>query len=126
MIRRIETASEAGWSGRASTVWRSPSSSRDHNVNAADVWRRWRGLSREVSTGVLDALSVLVRGVVDGGGLEAVARRGEVSRGRSTGGIGGRWEGPNAKPSVRTFVLVVVALTVANPRCGGLGGRAGG
>jgi hypothetical protein len=37
-----------------------------------------------------------------------------------------RWEGPNAKPSVRTFVLVVVALTVASPCCGGLGGRAGG
>ena len=33
-----------------------------------------------------------------------------------------RWEGPNAKPSVRTFVLVVVALIAANP-FGGLAGR---
>jgi hypothetical protein len=37
-------------------------------------------------------------------------------------GIGdGGWEGPNAKPSVRTFVLVIVALTAANPS-GGLSG----
>ncbi len=61
----------------------------------------------------------------DGDGREVVARCGEVSRGRSTGGVGSRREGPNAKPSVRTFVLVVVALTAANP-FGGLAGRAGG
>ena len=40
-------------------------------------------------------------------------------------GIDGRREGPNAKPSVRTFVLVVVALTAANPS-GGLVGRVRG
>jgi hypothetical protein len=57
----------------------------------------------------------------DGAGREAGARGGEVSRGRSTGGIVDRREGPNAKPSVRTFVLVAVALTAANP-FGGLGG----
>ena len=33
-----------------------------------------------------------------------------------------RWEGPNAKPSARTFVLVIVALTAANP-LEGLAGR---
>jgi hypothetical protein len=66
------------------------------------------------------------RGVVgDGRGREAVVRRGAVSRGQSTGGIDGRREGPNAKPSVRTFVLVVVALIAANP-FGGLAGRVGG
>ena len=69
----------------------------------------------------------LVRGVVrDGGGREAAARRGEVSRGRITSRdrvVG--WEGLNAKPSVRTFVLVIVALTAANP-ARGLDGRAGG
>ena len=32
------------------------------------------------------------------------------------------WEGLNAKPSAKTFVLVVVALTAANP-FGGLAGR---
>ena len=60
----------------------------------------------------------------DGGGREAAARRGEVSRGRSTSRdrVGG-WEGPNAKPSVRTFVLVAVAMTAANPRSGGLAGK---
>jgi hypothetical protein len=55
------------------------------------------------------------RVVRDGGVREGVARRGEVSRGHSTGGIVGRWEGLNAKPSVKTFVLVIVALTAANP-----------
>ena len=62
----------------------------------------------------------------DGGGREVAARRGEVSRGRSTSRdrVGG-WEGPNAKPSVRTFVLVAVAVTAANP-FGGLAGGVGG
>ena len=32
-----------------------------------------------------------------------------------TSGIVDRWEGLNAKPSVRTFVLVIVAVTAANP-----------
>jgi hypothetical protein len=63
----------------------------------------------------------------DGGGREVAARCGEVSRGRSTDRdrAGGR-EGPNAKPSVRTFVLVAVAMTAANPLFGGLVGRVGG
>ena len=61
----------------------------------------------------------------DGRGREALARRGEVSRGRITGGIDGRREGPNAKPSVRTFVLEAVAMTAANPDRG-LAGRVGG
>lgn len=52
----------------------------------------------------------------DGGGRKAVARRAEVSRGRSTDRdrAGGR-EGLNAKPSVRTLVLVAVAVIAANP-----------
>ena len=67
-----------------------------------------------------------VRWVVrDGQGREALAHRGEVSRGRITGGIDGRREGPNAKPSVRTLVLVMIAVTAANPGRG-LAGRAGG
>ena len=36
--------------------------------------------------------------------------------------VDGGWEGPNAKPSAKTFVLVIVALTAANP-FGGLSGR---
>jgi hypothetical protein len=69
---------------------------------------------------------LLVRGVVrDGDAREGVARCGEVSRGRITSGDRYRWEGPNAKPSVRTFVLVVVASIAANP-FGGLAGRVRG
>ena len=36
--------------------------------------------------------------------------------------VDGGWEGPNAKPSAKTSVLVIVALTAANPS-GGLAGR---
>jgi hypothetical protein len=61
----------------------------------------------------------------DGRGREVPARRGEVSRGRSTGGIAGRREGPNAKPRRRTPVLAGSTLKAANP-VRGLGGRAGG
>lgn len=66
--------------------------------------------------------STVRRVVRDGGVREGVARRGEVSRGHSTGGIVGRWEGLNAKPSVKTSVLVIAALTAANP-FGGLTGE---
>ena len=62
--RGTRTASEAGRSGRASTVWRSPMPSRGRHVNAAGARGRWLVLSREVSAGVLDASSVVVRGVV--------------------------------------------------------------
>jgi hypothetical protein len=55
----------------------------------------------------------------DDGGREAVVHTGEVGRGRITSGIVGRWEGPNAKPSVRTFVLVIVAF--AQPTLSGPG-----
>ena len=65
---------------------------------------------------------LVVRGVVRDGAREGVARRGEVSRGRITSGDRYRWEGPNAKPSVRTFVLVVVAVIAVNP-LRGLAGR---
>src|SRR5262249_59699363 len=61
VTRGIRTASEAGRSGRASNAWRSPSSSNDRNVNAAGVRRRWRGLSREISTGVAFATAAVVR-----------------------------------------------------------------
>jgi hypothetical protein len=68
----------------------------------------------------------LVRGVVrDGDVREDIARRGEVSRGRSTGGIVDRREGPNAKPRRRTPVLAGWTMIAANP-ARGLAGRAGG
>ena len=65
------------------------------------------------------------RVVWDGDVREDVVRRGEVSRGRSTGGIADRREGPNAKPRCRTLVLVGWMLKAANPKWG-LVGRAGG
>ena len=61
----------------------------------------------------------------DGDVREDVARHGEVSRRRSTGGIVGRREGLNAKPRCRTLVLVGRTSKAANP-ARGLGGRAGG
>jgi hypothetical protein len=64
----------------------------------------------------------VIAGWWDGDVREDVARRGEVSRGHMTGGDQYRRKGPNAKPSDRTFVLVGVALTAANPS-GGLAGR---
>jgi len=80
-------------------------------------------LPGEISTGVPDAPSY---GFAGWCGTAVLVRaslcRGEVSRRRSTSGIDGRWEGLNAKPSARTFVLVIVALTAANP-LGGLAGR---
>jgi hypothetical protein len=60
----------------------------------------------------------------DGGVREGATRRGEVSRGHTTGGDHDRRKGPNAKPSVRTFVLVGVASIAANP-VRGLAGRVG-
>lgn len=124
VARGIRIASEAGRSGRASTVWRSPWSSRGRKVNAAGVRGRLSFLSGEVCVGVLGCPSTVgVRRVArDGGGREVVARRAEVSRGRITGGVGVCREGPNAKPSVRTFVLVGVAVTAANPVRGLVGG----
>src|SRR5664279_101757 len=65
------------------------------------------------------------RVVRDGGGREAAARRGEVSRGRITGGIEDRREGPNAKPRCRTLGLVGWTFKAANPKWG-LGGSAEG
>jgi hypothetical protein len=57
--------------------------------------RRWLAVEKS-------AEAVLPAGIVDGG-----------------------WEGPNAKPSARTFVLVVVAVTAANPSGAWPGGSEG-
>jgi hypothetical protein len=83
-------------------------------------------LPGEISTGVPGCPVRLARGVVrDDRGREAVVRRGEVSRGRTTGGIDERREGPNVKPRHRTLVLVGWTLNAANP-ARGLGRSAGG
>ena len=118
-------ACEAGRSGRASGLRRSPMSIKGPSRRRGGCARKAVGLIRGDLHGCLlmPGHAWRVRRVVrDGGVREGAARRGEVSRGQSTGGIVGRWEGPNAKPSAKTFVLVVVALTVANP-LGGLAGK---
>jgi hypothetical protein len=87
---------------------------------------RVAGLTRGGLRGCPRCPVFLVRGVVrDDRGREAAVRRGAVSRGRTTGGIADRREGPNAKPRRRTLVLAGWTLKAANP-ARGLGGRAGG
>ena len=81
------------------------------------------GLTRGGLHGCLRCPVRLDRGVErDGGARKGVVRRGEVSRGRITSRdrVGG-WEGPNAKPSAKTPVLAIVALTAANPSWGLIG-----
>ena len=122
----VGCAYEARRSGRASITWRSPMSIKGPLCRRGGCARKAVGLIRGGLRGCprMPRHAWRVRGVVrDGRGREAAARRGEISRGRSTSRdrVGG-WEGPNAKPSAKTSVLVVVALTAANP-FGGLAGR---
>ena len=104
-------------------TWRSPMSIKGPSGKRGGCARKGAGLIQGGLRGCSRCPVRLVRGVVrDGRGREAAARRGEVSRGRITSGIDDRWEGLNAKPSVKTFVLVIVAVTAANP-FGGLAGK---
>ena len=73
----------------------------------------------EVSMGVPDASSLWFAGWCGTAMLVRASLAVEKSAdGRITSGDLYRWEGPNAKPSVRTFVLVVVAVIAANPFAG--------
>ena len=123
VIVAVGCAYEAWRSGRAGSAWRSPMSIKGPLRRRGGCAVKVAGLTWGDLHGCPRCPVRLVRGVVrDGGGRKDAARRGEVSRGQSTGGIADRREGPNAKPSVRTFVLVIVALTAAIP-LGGLAGR---
>jgi hypothetical protein len=134
--RRQLRRREAGWEGSP----RRTHDPRDTNrVEGAAAWASLRRTAKPVVIkrplrrrgGCAGKVAVLIRGDLhgcpgwDGGVREGAARRGEVSRGRITGGIEGRREGPNAKPRRRTPVLAGWALNAANPERG-LGGRAGG
>ena len=120
--QRTETAYEAWRSGRAGSAWRSPMSIKGPLRRRGGCAVKVAGLTWGDLHGCPRCPVLRVRGVVrDGGAREGAARRGEVSRRRSTSGDHHRWEGLNAKPSARTPVLVIVALTAANP-FGGLTG----
>jgi hypothetical protein len=112
----VGCAYEAWRSGRAGSAWRSPMFIKGPLRRRGGCAVKVAGLTWGDLRGCSRCPVLRVRGVVrDGGAREGAARRGEVSRRRSTSGIDGRWEGLNAKPSARTFVLVIVALTAANP-----------
>src|SRR5215207_838751 len=84
------------------------------------------GLTRGDLRGCPRCPVLLVRGVVrDDRGREAAVRRGEVSRGHTTGGDHQRRKGPNAKPRRRTLVLAGWTLNAANPQ-GAWTGRSDG
>jgi hypothetical protein len=119
----VGCAYKAGRSGRVCSHEAKPDAIKGPFRKRDGCAMKVAGLIRGGLHGCPRCLVPLVRGVVrDGGAREGVARCGEVSRGRITSGDRYRWEGPNAKPSVRTFVLVVVASIAANP-FGGLAGR---
>ena len=122
----VGCAYEAGRSGRASMTWRSPMFIKGPSGKRGGCARKVAGLIQGDLCGCPRCPVRLVRGVVrDDRGREAAVRRGEVSRGRSTSGIAGRWEGPNAKPRRSTPMLVGWTLKAANP-VRGLDGRFGG
>ena len=81
----------------------------------------------EVSTGVPDAPSIWFAGWCGTAGAArrwlAVEKSAEAVL--PAGVVDGGWEGPNAKPSVRTFVLVGWTLTAVNP-ARGLSGKVRG
>ena len=111
----------AVWASQQS--WRSPMSIKGPSRRRGGCARKVAGLTWGDLRGCSRCPVREVRGVVrDGGVRGGAARRGEVSRGHMTGGDRYRRKGSNAKPSDRTFVLVGVALTAANP-FGGLAGR---
>ena len=119
---RVSCAYEARRSGRASIAWRSPMSIKGPLRRRGGCAVKAVGLIRGGLRGCpkmpVRCASTARRVVRDGGVCEGVARRGEVSRGRITGGVADRREGPNAKPRCRTLVLVGWMLNAANPKWG--------
>src|SRR5450755_504762 len=128
VVLSVCCAYKAGRSGRAGRLRRSPMSIKGPSRRRGGCARKVAGLIRGGlygCPGMPDHAWRARRVGWDGGVREGVARRGEVSRRRSTSGDQCRWEGLNAKPRRRTLVLVGWTLKAANP-ARGLDGRAGG
>ena len=123
---RVGCAYEAGRSGRAGSAWRSPMSIKGPSRRRGGCAGKAVGLIRGGLHGSPRCPSAPFGAFVGWcGTVGAVRLRLAVEKSAEAvlpaGIVAGGWEGPNAKPSVRTFVLVVVALTAANPS-GGLVG----
>jgi hypothetical protein len=124
--QRTETACEAGRSGRAGSAWRSPMSIKGPSRRRGGCAGKAVGLIRGDLHGSPRCPSASLCAFVGWCGTVRVVRRWlAVEKSAEAvlpaGIVDGGWEGPNAKPSARTFVLVIVALTAANPS-GGLSG----
>jgi hypothetical protein len=124
---RVSCAYEAGRSGRAGSAWRSPMSIKGPSRRRGGCAGKAVGLIRGGLHGSPRCPSAPVGALVGWCGTVRVVRswlavEKSAEAVLPAGIVDGGWEGPNAKPSVRTFVLVIVALTAANPS-GGLSGR---
>jgi hypothetical protein len=123
---RAGCAYEAGRSGRAGSAWRSPMSIKGPSRRRDGCAGKAVGLIRGDLHGSPRCPSASFGAFVGWCGTARVVRRWlAVEKSAEAvlpaGIVDGGWEGPNAKPSAKTFVLVIVALTAANPS-GGLSG----
>ena len=124
---RVGCAYKAGRSGRAGSAWRSPMSIKGPSRRRGGCAEKAVGLIRGGLHGSSRCPSAPCGALVGWCGTASAVRRWlAVEKSAEAvlpaGIVDGGWEGPNAKPSAKTFVLVIVALTAANP-FGGLSGR---
>ena len=124
---RVGCAYKAGRSGRAGSAWRSPMSIKGPSRRRGGCAGKAVGLIRGGLHGSSRCPSASVGALVGWRGTVTIVRswlavEKSAEAVLPAGIVDGGWEGLNAKPSVRTFVLVIVALTAANP-FGGLSGR---
>ena len=120
---RVGCAYKAGRSGRAGSAWRSPMSIKGPLRRRGGCAGKAVGLIRGGLHGSSRCPSASFGAFVGWCGTVGVVRlRLVVEKSAEAvlpaGIVEGGWEGPNAKPSARTFVLVIVALTAANPARG--------
>lgn len=124
---RVGCAYKAGRFGRAGSAWRSPMSIKGPSRRRGGCAGKAVGLIRGGLHGSSRCPSASFGAFVGWcGTARAVRRWFAVEKSAEAvlpaGIVDGGWEGPNAKPSAKTFVLVIVAMTAANP-IGGLSGR---